>query len=280
LNCARTDIYLFNTKKTHGHLYSFYTFFFQHTTGVHEESLQRIFMSSYRSPSRNWTVQELIFICLLIQRKRTAICILYTHSSFNTLLVSMKNLYKEYLWVLTGHHHEIELCKKLYLFVCDTWTRENKRLYILLSTHYWCPRRIFIYKEYLWVLSYRSQLLLTINFCSHATVAHNQLLLTLNYYYSSHSKIIQDQLSLTLIYYSLSNITHIKILFTLNFCLHATQIWLIFNLKNFSWNQDNRCGNDFHTIVGESLSSLFEYNYQFLHGEFKIYKMFFYVSNG
>ena len=108
-----------------GHLYSLYTFFFPHTIGVHEESLQRIFMSSYRSPSRNWTVQELIFICLLIQRKRTAICILYIHSSFKTLLVSMKNLYKEYLWVLTGHHHEIELCKKLYLFVCDTWTREN-----------------------------------------------------------------------------------------------------------------------------------------------------------
>ena len=40
---------------------------------------------------------------------------------FHTLLVSMKNLYKEYLSVLTGHHHEIELRKNRYLFVCDTW---------------------------------------------------------------------------------------------------------------------------------------------------------------
>ena len=177
-------------------------------------------MSSCRSPSRNWTVQELIFICLLIQRKRTGFCILFTNSSFHTLVGpwristkdiyeflqvtitklncartdiylfvthmdsreqkiihisfhtvvriklcknryylfvntkkthgllysfykfffphtsgSMKNLYKGYLWVLTGHHHEIELCKNWYLFVCDTHGLERTKDYTFFFPH-------------------------------------------------------------------------------------------------------------------------------------------------
>ena len=65
-------------------------------------------------------------------------CILYIHSSFNPLLVSKKNLYKEYLWVLTCHHHTIGLCKNWYLiFVTHGLERTRKKVILFVDPSIW-----------------------------------------------------------------------------------------------------------------------------------------------
>ena len=88
-------------------MYSLYTFFFQPAIGVQEESLQRIFMSSYMSSSQNWTLQELIFNFVthdladisLFANTTTShgqVYSLYTFFFQHAIRVR-ENLYKEYL---------------------------------------------------------------------------------------------------------------------------------------------------------------------------------------